>query len=84
MPGSWWNEKLTGSKELLDVLTGKIQPVTIKKAGSEKVKAGGSEVTADHYAVSGGMQRDLWYKPDGTLVRQTLLKKGDVIEYAVK
>lgn len=84
IPGSWWNLKLTGRKELLDVLTGKMQPVTLKKIGSEKVKAGGADVTADHYEVSGGLQRNLWYKPDGTLIRQTVLKKGDVIEYAVK
>jgi hypothetical protein len=84
IPGSWWNIKLTGRKELLDVLTGKIVPVTIKKIGSEKVKAGGADMTADHYEVSGGLQRNLWYKPNGTLVRQTVLKKGDVIEYAVK
>ena len=84
IPGSWWNIKLTGRKELLDVLTGKMEPVTIRKIGSEKVTANGAEVSADHYEVSGGLQRNLWYKPNGTLVKQTVLKKGDVIEYAAK
>lgn len=84
MTGSWWNEKLTGRKELLDVLTGKIESVTIKKVGSEKVKVAGADVAADHYEVTGGLQRNLWYKADGTLVRQTVVKKGDLIDYVTK
>lgn len=83
MPTSWWNTKLTGRSALLDVLTGKLQTVSVKKAGNEKVKVGGAETAADHYVVSGGLERDLWYK-DGVLVRQSLVKKGDKIEYVAK
>ncbi len=84
MPGSWWNFALIGRKQLLDVLTGKMESVTVKKIGTEKIKVGGTDVSADHYQVSGGLERNLWYKSDGTLVRQTLVKKGDLIEYVVK
>jgi hypothetical protein len=83
MPSTWWNKKFAGRGELLDYLTGKVQPVTVKKLGSETIKVGGADVTAEHYQVTGGLQRDLWFKGD-TLVRQSLLKKGDLIEYVVK
>lgn len=84
IPGSWWNSKLADRKELLDVFTGKIEPVSIRKLGREKVKVGGGEVMADHYEVTGGLQRNLWFTPDGTVVRQTVVKKGDLIEYVTK
>jgi hypothetical protein len=84
MPGSWWNFALVGRKELLDVLTGKIQQVTIKKVGIDKIKVAGQDVTADHYQVSGGLERNLWFKSDGSLVKQSVVKKGDLIEYVLK
>ena len=58
--------------------------VTVKKVGSEKVKAGGQDVTADHYKISGGLERDLWFTADGKLIRQSLVKKGDLVEYVLK
>jgi hypothetical protein len=80
---SWWNKKLTGRPELLDYLTGKMQSIKVKDLGAETVQADGKDIATEHYKVDGGLQRDLWFAGD-RMVRQSLVKRGDLIEYALK
>lgn len=84
IPTTWWNKDLTGRHELLDVLTGKIEPVKISKTGAEDIDVGGKTVKASHYTVAGGITRDIWFLADGSIAKQSLTKKGDTIQYVIK
>lgn len=85
IPTTWWNKDLVESKEMLDVLTGKIAKVSFKKLGHEHIYVGGKQADAVHYAVSGDIDRDIWFGRDSdSIVMQSLKKKGDTIQYVIR
>jgi hypothetical protein len=84
IPTTWWKRDLVNRKEMLDVLTGKVVKVSFARDGQEKISAGGKEIDAVHYTVSGDIDRDIWFAKDGSIVKQSLKKKGDTIQYVLK
>lgn len=85
IPASLWNSALMQQSVLLNTLDGHEMPVKIETIGMEKVKVKGAEREATHVRVSGGLDRDLWYSPEGSLVRvQFATKDGSKIEYVLR
>lgn len=78
---SWWNKLTVKHDRLIDLITGQVQDVTVRRAGEETVQVGDDEVKADAYLVEGGIQRMVWYAKDGTFAHMTLTKKGEAVEY---
>ena len=59
--------------------------VQIETVGLEPVEAKGAETQANHVRVTGGLERDLWYTPEGSLVRvRFAAKDGSQIEYVLR
>ncbi|MDE1153776.1 MAG: DUF6134 family protein [Micavibrio sp.] len=81
LPSSWWNKATMKKKELLDVIKGTIDDVTIEPGEPEEIDIGGKSVKADTYVVTGGLNRQLWYAKDGSLLKQSFTKKGEFIQY---
>ncbi len=76
IPASLWNPKIVEQARLLNSLDGSEMEVTTSFLGKETVKAHGREIPARHYAITGQLQRELWFDEDGTLV-QVRFKASD-------
>jgi len=78
---SWWNKSTVKHDKLIDLITGQVQNVTVRRMGEDTVPVGNDETKADAYLVEGGIQRMLWYAKDGSFAHMTLTKKGEAVEY---
>ncbi len=67
VPASLWNPSLQSSSILLNTLDGTEMAVTVSSLGMESIDAHDEKISAQHFRVSGDLERDLWYTPDGVL-----------------
>lgn len=82
IPASLWNEGLLTQKALLNTLDGSRMTIGVTDLGVEPVTVQGVTVAARHYAVTGDLQRELWYDPNNVLVKVRFkAKDGSDIEY---
>lgn len=63
-----WNPALLARNVLISPATGERLAIEARFLGEETVPAGGRPVRARHYAVTGELERELWYDEDGVLV----------------
>jgi len=68
LPASLWNPAIRNASVLLNTLDGREMTVTAESLGMETIEARGQQVLAEHVRLSGDLERDLWYSPDGLLV----------------
>lgn len=64
----WSKDKLSAGK-LLSAASGEIFRVRSDLMGTETIEAAGATIEAEHYKLSGELDRDLWYGPGGTLLK---------------
>jgi len=84
LPASLWNPETVKQSALLNTLDGKIMKIDVKDIGAESVEAGGKNVDAHHFAISGELTRELWFDTDGRLVRMRFPDKtNSEIVYAL-
>lgn len=77
-----WNRDALSHGELIDSIDGSILKIRVEDGGEEAVMAGGRTETAHRYKVTGGLHRDLWYGPDGRLLRVSFTAgDGSQLEY---
>jgi hypothetical protein len=69
MPSSFWSPASLQKTTIIESLTGESFDVIVKPAGIERVQIGGRAVEARRFVVRGGLNRDLWYAPDGQLLK---------------
>lgn len=69
MPASLWNPATVSQTHLLNTLDGSDMAVTVADMGKETVKVRGRDVAAEHYSLTGELQRELWYDASGRLVK---------------
>lgn len=82
IPASLWNEGLLTQKTLLNTLDGSRMAIGVSDLGVEPVTVKGATIPARHYAVTGDLQRELWYDADNVLVKVRFkAKDGSDIEY---
>lgn len=85
VPASLWNETILKGGGILNTLDGSPMSVAVADLGTETIDAGGKRIPARHYAVSGDLQRDLWYDQRNVLVRVHFKgKDGSDIEYVLR
>lgn len=84
IPASLWNAETVKQNVLLNTLDGQVMKVDVKAMGAENVDAGGQSVTAQRYAISGELTRDVWFDDEGRLVRMRFPDKTNTeIVYAL-
>jgi hypothetical protein len=76
VPASLWNPRIVEQGRLLNTLDGSEMDVNVAFVGEEKVAVHGTPVPARHYAITGQLQREVWFDADGTLV-QVRFKASD-------
>lgn len=69
LPASLWNPATVSQGVLLNTLDGQLMKVQVEDLGPETIDAGGAPLTAQHYAISGELTRELWFDGAGRLVR---------------
>lgn len=85
LPASLWSERAMTRTTLMNTLDGHLMTVSVQDLGQEAVQARGQTVAAHHYRVSGDLQRDVWYDPQGLLVQMRFKAKDDSdIRYVLK
>jgi len=81
LPLSLWSRAVVGHGHLFGVIDAKPYAVEVVALGPESLSLpGGTLIRADHVRISGEIERDLWYGPDGLLVRATFTRAGYPIE----
>jgi hypothetical protein len=68
IPASLWNRDLVNQTALLNTLTGKQMAIKVADLGADPVRVHGSTVPAQHYKVTGELERELWYDQSDRLV----------------
>ena len=85
MPSSLWHPDLARGLLLIGVEQGERMVVVTEDMGRETILARGGEISATHLAVSGELERDLWYDDDGILVHLRLVARdGSNIDYVLQ
>lgn len=84
IPASLWNADLVGATQVLNTIDGSTDPISVSNLGTENVMTGSGAVPATHYALRGGLQRDLWYA-DATLVHvRFTAEDGSQVDYVLR
>ncbi len=71
-----WNHEIVEQSLLMDTKTGNLLKVAISEAGEEAIQVRGAEVKAKKYVISGDMERELWFGPDGAWLKMRYEKDG--------
>lgn len=77
LPLTLWTPKVLEADRVLSVIDAEPWDVTVTKVGPDSV-AGREAV---RWRMSGGVTRDLWYSPDGDLLKVAFDRKGYAITY---
>ena len=67
-PSNHWNANVLGQRRVLNTLTGKVNNVSIRRAGSERLNCSFGTVNATRYVYSGQLKTEAWYTSSGRWV----------------
>ena len=85
LPASLWQAGTVNQSSLLNTLDGTVMRVSVRDEGEDLLNAGGKNLSAHHYKMSGGLERELWFDKSNTLVRlQFAGKDGSSIVYQLR
>lgn len=79
-----WNIAGLEHSLLMDTKTGALLEVAVTEAGEEVIEAGGRSVKARKFLISGDLERELWYGPDGTWLKMRFEKDGAKITFILQ
>ncbi|WP_411840414.1 DUF6134 family protein [Paracoccus sp. ME4] len=84
IPASLWNADMVRSQAVLNTIDGSTDPISVSNLGTETVATGSGTVAATHYALRGGLNRDLWYA-GATLVHvRFAAEDGSQVDYVLR
>lgn len=75
-PENFWHPFLRGRSLLFETKKGRPKTVAVAADGAEVLTIDRRKVPAKRYAVTGDLERRLWYDEDDRLLRIALLNKG--------
>lgn len=87
LPASLWHPGIVGAEQaaVINTLDGTKMAISTAYKGDEDVKGVKGQVKAKHYVVSGELERELWFDPDGVLVKVRFKgKDGSDIQYVLR
>lgn len=80
LPLTLWGRAVLDRAELFSIIDAKPYRVRVVSLGTESVSIDGRAVNAEHFRISGDVERDLWYGADGYLLRAAFQRSGYAIE----
>lgn len=81
LPTSYWREETVRRQQMLDTMTGRLVTVTITPAGQKRVMLSGTPVEARVYRVSGDINSEIVYGPQGDWIGLNFEARGATIAY---
>ena len=79
---SWWSKDRLSAGKLFSADSDSVYRVRSDLMGKETIEASGGQVEAEHYKLSGELDRDLWYGPTGELLKvQYQNAAGETFEF---
>lgn len=81
LPTSYWHVAAMTRSQLLDSQDGSLRLVSVSKIGRETAEIGGAARPVDRYRVSGDLEMDLLYLPNGEWAGLEFTAKGSKITY---
>ena len=85
IPASLWHPDTVNQTVLLDPIKGRDRQVAVADKGMETIKVKGQPIQAHHYVMTGQIDRDIWYGPDGQIVQVQLPgKDGSRIQLVLR
>ena len=81
IPTSYWNAATVRQTRLLDTQYGRLVDVAVRPVGEDSVARGGEEVQARKYIVSGDLDLEVWYTPQGEWAKIAFEARGAEISY---
>ncbi|MGF1591632.1 MAG: DUF6134 family protein [Kiloniellaceae bacterium] len=79
LPTSYWNPRTVAQTRLLDTQHGRLLDVAPRLLGEELLDGGEA---ARRYRLSGDLDLDLWYSPDGEWLKTAFETRGAAVSYA--
>ncbi len=80
LPLTLWGRAILDRKELFSIIDAKPYGVQVAALGNETVNVDGTAQQAEHFRITGDVERDLWYGADGYLLRAAFQRSGYPIE----
>ena len=80
-PTNPWNPEIVNGTVQMDTKTGKLLNVTVAAAGAETIEVAGKAVETSKYAVTGDIERELWFDADGNWIRLRFPKDGETLTF---
>ncbi len=80
LPLTLWGRAILDRKELFSIIDAKPYRVQVAALGNEAVNLDGKVQQADHFRITGDVERDLWYGADGYLLKAAFQRSGYPIE----
>jgi len=74
-----WNIDVVDRPLIFGQRDGRIHEVQVEPAQSEFVEIGGERIEAQKFVVQGGLERELFYGPDGTWLQWRLKRNGNTV-----
>ena len=80
-PTNPWNPEIVNGTVQMDTKTGKLLNVTVAPAGAETIEVAGKAVETSKYAVTGDIERELWFDADGNWIQLRFPKDGETLTF---
>jgi hypothetical protein len=84
MPASLWNIATVEQTQLMNTLDGHMMAVSITRVGAETIRAGGQDIEAVHYVMTGELEREMWYAEDRLVHLRFKGSDGSTIDYELQ
>ena len=84
VPASLWDADILRASRVLNTIDGSTDAIRVSNLGSEAVATGGGTVQADHYALRGDLNRDLWFAQGKLIHVRFNAEDGSQIDYVLR
>jgi len=84
LPLTLWTPEVLKRPTLLSVIDAQPYAVSVQALGPDTVDLGARKVAAQRHRITGGVDRDLWYAADGTLLKAQFKRSGYDVVYLLK
>ena len=78
-----WNKAIAAESVLMDTKTGELLNVNIANVGEEIIEAGGEQIEATKYEVTGDAEREVWFDGEDNWVRLRFVRDGAAITFTL-
>ncbi|MTH36055.1 hypothetical protein GL279_15745 [Paracoccus limosus] len=84
VPASLWNADIVHASKVLNTIDGSTDAIKVSNMGPESIATGAGTVKATHYALRGGLNRDLWYDGAKLVHVRLTADDGSQVDYVLK